>query len=82
MIGSVLSGTKGSAASNAMGEIDIWFSASLLINCHGRGASVEAARRLANFQLDRDYEAARAWARIHQAILLLTELPQQGTARH
>lgn len=65
-----------------MPEIDIWFSARLLIDCHGQQARLEAARRLADFQLSGDHEAARDWARVHQAILVLMELPQQGTVRH
>ncbi len=65
-----------------MGEIDIWFSARLLIECHGREARAEAVRRLADFQLGGDHEAARAWARIHQAILVLTKLPRQEMTQH
>jgi hypothetical protein len=64
------------------GEIDSWFSAKLLIECHGQEARAEAVRRLADFQLRGDHETARAWARIHQAILVLAELPRPGAVRH
>jgi hypothetical protein len=61
-----------------MGEIDIWFSARLLIDCHGRDARLEAARRSVAYQAGGDDHTARTWARIHQAIVLLTELPVHG----
>jgi hypothetical protein len=65
-----------------MGEIDIWFSARLLIDCHGDAARIEAALRSADFELDGDHEAAEAWASIHQVIIALTEGPRQRTAWH
>ena len=65
-------------AKNEMVDIDIWFSARLLIDCHGAGAKLEAARRLSDFQAGGDHEGARTWARIHEAILLLTNLSDQG----
>jgi hypothetical protein len=65
-----------------MSEIDVWFSARLMIHCHGEQARIKAALRLADFQSHGDHEAARAWARIHQAIILLTQTPSKAPVLH
>jgi|AraplaMF_Col_mMF_1032025.scaffolds.fasta_scaffold00048_125 hypothetical protein len=65
-----------------MEEIDIWRSAKFLIDCHGQSALREAALRLGKCQAGLDFEGARNWARIHQAVAEWSAFPSRWTTYH
>jgi len=76
--------TVGVAPGQSMiSDIDIYRSAKLLIDCHGKDAPIHAAKRADELLVAGDMDGARAWKRIIGAIdTLLSDKPGKGARVH
>jgi len=64
-------------------DIDIYRSAKLLIDRHGKDAAIHAAAQADKFLADGDIDGQRVWRRIISAIdALQSERPSEGEKHH